>query len=521
MKGGSFIEQLHKTARDRDVVSKNCVATVKGNAAPFLARYILLQLREPNAAWNTNMFTVINAVVDHLMSEDGFALDSAERLNYVYELTRALPMTHGYESLDFGIWDLFTSRGRSVLSPSHSFITEASLDQHILLARIYLKQPDVESKVRSFILNHGPEALSTFSMVNKRASPLFRGFLKAAISTRNLDLVCLFLAHDIDITHDKPRKKGGVAKKQTSFYDGYFLHLAIYSGDCGIIDALMQRRLKNRMKPAELMRSAVCSGHKAVACKLLEHLFPLEDITSGSECRLYSGDKANIMENALHEACSHKDSATVEVLLSRQYTATCSGCVSTWKLGRPSRVFAHKAFRRRWAWLAEDGVMSPLGMCIKNRDMACLKQLIEHDLSPDGESVSVKGRVHVFAIATDEKSPMPILLPLWLCAWRGTRLLNSLLQEADFCCTAREWLAVALMFSSRPRITETMIEPHRPVDRVDWELQGLEFWKWLVGIGVFKIGDLLSECGRLERRQREPGLEQFDVEKVKAFLLTT
>ncbi|KAK7417430.1 hypothetical protein QQX98_004549 [Neonectria punicea] len=463
------------------------------------------------------MCSVINAVVDRVLSEDDLALDSAERFHYVCELTRALPMTHGYENLDFGIWDLFTSRGRSVIFPTHPFITEAGFEEHVLLAQIYLKEPDVESKVQSFLLDHGPNALSTFGSVHKRAQPLFGGFLKAAISTQNLDLVCLLLAHNVDITHPKPKKNG--SNKAKPFYDGYFLHLAIRGGDCDIIDTLMQRWMKNRIKPAELFRCAICSGHGHVASKLLSHLFPLQEVPLKGECNLYSGDKANIMENALHEACSHKDSATVELLLSRQYTATCTGCEETWDLGQKSRVFGHKSFRRRWAWLSGEGVRSPLGVCIKNRDMPCLEQLLSNDMSPDGKSVSICGRAHVFAIATEDKSPMPITLPLWMCAWRGTRLLTRLLQEAEFCCTAREWLAVALMFSSGPRIFETMIEPHRPVDRMDREMDGLEFWKWLTGSGAFKMEDLLSECDRIRETQGQPGSESFDVDTAKAFLL--
>lgn len=137
----------------------------------------------------------------------------------------------------------------------------------------------------------------------------------------------------------------------------------------------------------------------------------------------------------------------------------------------------------------------------------------------------MNGNAHVIAVETQERGPMPAILPLWMCATEQNSDTVQRIIEAGCRGTAREWLSVASMFSGAPRIVAAVVEPRSPQH---WEDGGRDIrwhsiWEWMVQSGLFEMGELLSECDRIKTTQGAPGSEShvLDVDKVKAFLLSS
>ncbi|KAH8686423.1 hypothetical protein BGZ61DRAFT_589603 [Ilyonectria robusta] len=524
MKRGRSLTQLRQAAIERERKSKQCVASLKGNAAAFLARYMVMQPRDRAAAWNATMFTVINAVVDNIMSEDGLEVDAPERYNYLFEICQnALPITQGHQSRDFGMWDLFSPRGFSLIFPTRATITEASFETHVILAQIYLKRPDTVTKLRSLLLDKGPRPLSTFNEKHKRDKPLFGCFLEAAIRTRNLDLISFLLRNDIDMTPSRKKVKGGEVKKaRKPFYDGHFLHLAIYSGESDAIEILVQRRIRQRADITSLILSAVCSGYADISRELIEHCFPQEE---GEEEGLRKIDwvgKLGVIESALREACHHKDGAVVEAILSCRQPTTAPNFIKKGDMKQPFRVFTHST-PVNWSYHAKS--FAPIKICIDNRDLASMKLLLDNGSDPHRDQTYWYGNSHMFVIETEEKGPMPIILPLLMCHYRDHLNGADPLLDPRFHGTTREWLVVAAMLSCKPRIVGANVQ------RDEWdhhydkgrEIKWQELWKSFARLGVFEMADLLSECDRIKATQGETGsgTPVIDADKVKGFLLST
>lgn len=470
------------------------------------------------------MFTVINAVVDNIMSEDGLEIDAPERYNHVFGICQnALPITQGHQSRDFGMWDLFSSRGFSLIFPSRETITEASFEMHVILAQIYLKRPDTVTKLRSLLLDKGPRPLSTFNEKHKRSKPLFGCFLEAAIRTHNLDLLSFLLRNDIDMTPSRKKVKGGEVKKaRKPFYDGYFLHLAIYSGEPNAIEALVQRRIRQRADITSLILSAVCSGYADTSRELIEHCFPQEEREEGGLRKIYWVGKLGVMELALREACHHKDSAVIETILSCRQPTTAPNFIKKGDMKQPFRVFTHSAPVN---WSYHEKSLAPMKICIDNRDLASLKLLLDNGSDPHREQTYWYSNSHMFVIETEEGGPMPIILPLLMCHYRDNLNGTDPLLDPKFRGTTTEWLAVAAMLSCKPRIVGANVQ------RDEWdhyydkgsEIKWQELWKSFARLGVFEMADLLRECDRIKATQGETGSGTpiIDADKVKDFLLST
>ncbi|KAH7136818.1 hypothetical protein B0J13DRAFT_625449 [Dactylonectria estremocensis] len=487
MKGLRSIIDLHQAAKSRDKRSRHCVTSLKGNASAFLARYIAVQPRDGEDKWNANMITVVNAVVDCIMTEDGLELDAPERYKYVLKLCQsALPIAQGHDCQNFGMWDLLNPHGRSLMFPKRGTVTEASLETHIILAKVYLKRPDTVSKLRTLLLERGRKPLSTFSTKHKKNQPLFGCFLEAAIKTRNLDLLSFLLMNDIDITVPKRKVEHGVAKKSKKpFYDGYFLHLAVYAGEVDAVETLMQQRIRHNADPESLILGAVCSGSTEIAHTLMKHCFLATNRATEGVSHVHQSHKWRIGEKAIREACHHKDSRTIKAVLSCLEREKSPRYITTWTVQQPFRVFSHYWASRRF----HPDEQSEIKVCIDNRDMASLKLLLKNGECPHTESSYMNGNAHVIAVETQERGPMPAILPLWMCATEQNSDTVQRIIEAGCRGTAREWLSVASMFSGAPRIVAAVVEPRSPQH---WEDGGRDIrwhsiWEWMVQSGSARV----------------------------------
>ncbi|KAH7126046.1 hypothetical protein EDB81DRAFT_910860 [Dactylonectria macrodidyma] len=488
MKGSQSINELHQVAKKRDKGSRHCVTSIKGNAAAFLARYMVMQPRDVEDKWNANMVTVVNAVIDHIMADDGLELDAAERYKYVLELCKnALPIAQGHDCQDFGIWDLFSPHGRSLIFPKRGIVTEASFETHIILAQIYLKRPDTVSKLRTLLLEKGRKPLSTFSTKHKKDQPLFGCFLEAAIKTRNLDLLSFLLMNDIDIT--VPRKKveyAVVKKSKKPFYDGYFLHLAVYAGDVEAVETLIQRRIRHNADPESLVLGAVCSGHTEIARALMNHCFPTTNHADVGVSHVHQRRPWRIGEKAIREACHHRDSRTISAILSCFEKENSPRYIKSWAVQQPFRVFSHYwASRRFLSHSFHSDEQSEIKVCIDNGDMASLKLLLKNGECPHTESSYMNGNAHVFAVETQERGPMPATLPLWMCATEKNSNTVQKIMDAGYSGTVKEWLSVASMFSGAPRIVAAVVEPcsSQHLEDEGRDIRWQSIWEWMVRSG--------------------------------------
>jgi hypothetical protein len=468
--------------------------------------------------WNSDLFTLINCVVDQIMSKNKIRRDShLVRYEYILQLCRASLQTKDNIDRDIGIWEVFSLRARALFFPQEETITDASFATHLLVARVLVNDPGMTSELRSKILQNGPKSLSLHNKSSKKT--VFGGFLGAAIRSRNADLVCLLLAHDIDISCYTTK-----SKRKKLAYDPFFLKLSIYTGDAIIVDEILQRRLLEKFQPTKLVLQSVCLGHTGITDSLLNYCFPTQERLNSEyfigdfSKEWYHGKTpsakyfydfqdnygAKVLRRSLREACIHGDIDSVASLLSCQFTNKGFDFIGEWNKfasdRRPSSWQLQKLDLHRRQAL-------PVTICIIKGEMEILKLLLDHGANPHADLYYAKGETGLYAVTPSVYSSFlyPEIWPMEVCAFRGDTEMAQLLFDAGFKLTTKDWLKIAGRFSGKqPFSSPAYIE-----NDFDWTTHWLkvqQFWRWLADKEFLNPSELLEEQEKIKSIQAEQKL---------------
>jgi hypothetical protein len=228
------IQKLLDRARMKRLTG-SCQFPLGRDASAFIASCVLRKPKDITEPPTANLFTLINSVVDRILSDQQLDSDAPERFEYTMRLCRAsIPTENSYDD-HIAIWHALSPKAQSLFFPVDDIISHASFDMHVLVAKVIVQNPNVEHEIRSLFLQKGRKALSIHWKRSKRT--VFGGFLAAAIRGSNLDILCFLLAHDVDIS----RVKTGHGQKREQ-YDDYFLRLAVTVGDPAVLDTLLEQR---------------------------------------------------------------------------------------------------------------------------------------------------------------------------------------------------------------------------------------------------------------------------------------
>ncbi|KAI9170835.1 Indoleamine 2,3-dioxygenase subfamily [Paramyrothecium foliicola] len=539
--------------------SARCMLPRKGDAAPFLARCILMQRPNEPLPWNANLFISLRQIAAKIMSDmrfqgnDALALESLTLLCRAalpracdaveLDLTSGRYLRHDQNDLkttatrDITISDVLCPATQALFFPSDKRLTEVSFEKHVLVARVLLGDPTINNTLRSILLSKGPKALSS-----RKRRTLLGGFLEAAIRSRNVDLACFLLSHDVDITSSKTRRDEAGGKPEEPTYDRYFLELAVQVGDPDIVEMFLERPFAKGVRLQPLILDAVCLGHAKVAWQLLNHCFPADERLNSEYFTVteygYSRQKstaeyfydfhekksAKILGWALIEACHHRDAACVSALLSCQATSKAPEFVGDWNDWNLSRIQSQWEARSRRGLKYDD--LLPVMIAANNRDMDILKLLLDHGANPHAELYYLKDGQKLYPALPSEKLQARLgTEPLRVCACRGDTQMADLLFGAGFSLTPRGWLSFADLFAQKyPSLTL----PEDASDTGSWESRQSmvqQFWRWLADKGFLNKESLLTEADMMLAQPLAQSIEgtyrwASEPEELKSFLLS-
>ena len=535
-----------------------CYTPDKNNASAFLARYMLHKPRDAQRPWNKDVYTVLNTVVDELMTTDGIDRTcTSRRHEYIDGLCQtafalsAMPLPLPAMPLPF-IYGLFASardlhgcfprmrqlpleRVEDMLKPwpYRTNVTKASLDEHVLVAQIYLKKERATAMVRNWIEIKGPKSLSTFTP-KTHSSILFGGFLEAAIRISNLELVRLLLDFKVDITrHMKRNDFGHLVKAKKSSYNLYFLEIASRVGNVHVVNELLTRHFDKTNSPQKVILPAVCSGRKEVVLSLMNYFYHSKSLTPKASFDFhddsYTGGSTEVL---LQEACLHGDLEVVRVILSYSCTTTSPNFVvdSNLKYFDLSRYTPRASGRWVTKHWESDYQSSPVLICAQKGHVDILTLLLEKGANPHGEPNYKRKGSEVHAISNERHPRQRVrgLEPLMACAVRGDTKMARMLFHAGFCYQKRQWLAVIdILRESMSDPTGSSIETQACGVGTVREAKEMEaaavwkFWQWLASSsGAFNVQELIKECDYIQGKQGKKRHFPWvcDVEAVRALL---
>ncbi|KAF3798559.1 hypothetical protein GCG54_00010709 [Colletotrichum gloeosporioides] len=412
--------------------SADCKLTENGDASAFLARYIYQQPYQ-HLPWKTNLSSVINSLADKLMKQDGMDPTGKRRFSYVHDLCRYA--VHPQPSLAnittrYGIWMLFHPYFQSALFPSKSAITKETIDNLLLVAKIYLKRSDVDNTILSKILTQGPKALSTYQPITIDESsdeaepkklttkkPLLGSLLEAAIRSGNQNLAALLVKYEIDVSRGKSYKApDGNKKKIKKYYDTYFCRVAFKYGDVETFAVLLE-----------------CSDGRMLRGEFADLLMQVEPPVRGPvwEWRyLAYGWQHRGVETGLEEAISHGYAHIFGMILDSAHANDRTYWMCRWEktCGLPW-LSAERPYDGRF----------PIEIAAECGDESKLNSLLVGGSSPYGPSLRC---VEAYAKKSDPGLSITHLMPMISAAknWHiGSALI---LIKGGFECNQQEWLLV-------------------------------------------------------------------------------
>ncbi|KAJ0163901.1 hypothetical protein CTA2_2162 [Colletotrichum tanaceti] len=322
------------------MVTQHCRIQPCGDMSFFLARYLMLQ-PHGTLPWNANLSTLINAVVDRLMKDDGHDSDGAKRLQYTHILCqRAVHLPS--PARHYGSWHLFEEYFQSLLFPAQSAITMETFETVVLSAKVYIKHPDAEKLVLDRLFQRGPKSLSTFKKSNTRPDdegenhngPVFGSLLEASLRSENPDLTARLMNYEVDVSRERSTVDSkGKTRRGKKYYDEYFWRLALAYQDLEALKAFLEMTTREMTpkKLFEILLEAVCTSQAEALRILLRHQLP--PLNEGSESARHEKRqlRIQIIELCLEEAIRHGESQALGVLLRSPYAVESTYFTHRWK----------------------------------------------------------------------------------------------------------------------------------------------------------------------------------------------
>ncbi|KAK7443706.1 hypothetical protein Landi51_09054 [Colletotrichum acutatum] len=326
------------------MVSPQCRVQHRGDASFFLAKYLIIQSYR-HLPWHTSLATVINAITDRTMLDDGLNLDSEERYRRIHHLCKQAvhlpdPVKH------YGVWDLFSDHFQKLLFPSETdpVVTNEPFEDLVFLAKLYLQSEDAERLVLSQILKKGPISLSSIGMAKSRdrqyaASSLVGSVMEAAIRSGNSNLSVLLINYEINTSREKLTKTvRGKKIEGVSFYDIHFWRLAMAFDDLETMSALLDaadRRVPSKAL-GQILLEAVCAPQLEILQLLVDNQIPLgkKKITFNT---YYGSNRRDdrlkqAIDTCLEEAVNHGYSMVFNVLAHTPYALARDFYRRSWKM---------------------------------------------------------------------------------------------------------------------------------------------------------------------------------------------
>ncbi|KAK1511558.1 hypothetical protein CABS01_07516 [Colletotrichum abscissum] len=345
---------LHKMRRNPEVgilakqdhshmASPQCRVQHRGNASFFLAKYLMIQPYR-HLPWSTSLATVINAITDRTIRDDGLNLDSEERYRRIHHLCKqAVHLPDAVKH--YGIWDLFSDHFQNLLFPSEtdSVVTNEPFEDLLFLAKFYLQSEDTERHVLSQILNKGPKSLSSIGMTKSRdgryaASSLLGSVMEAAIRSGSSNLAVLLINYEINTSRERITKTvRGKEIKGVRFYDLYFWRLAMAFDDLETMSALLDaadRRVPSKAL-GQILLEAVCAQQLEILQLILDNQMPHRK--KGTTFKTYYGSNRRnerlkqAIDTCLEEAVKHGHSMVFNVLAHTPYALERHFYQHSWK----------------------------------------------------------------------------------------------------------------------------------------------------------------------------------------------
>ncbi|WQF85405.1 Putative ankyrin repeat-containing domain superfamily [Colletotrichum destructivum] len=458
----------------------------------FLARYIMLQ-PHGNLPWNTNLSTLVNAVVDRVMKDDGYDIHGDKRLQYTHLLCqRAVHLPS--PARHYGSWHLFEDYFQSLLFPNQSVITTESFETVVLSAKVYIKHPDAEKLVLNRLFQRGPKSLSTFKKSKKRRddegkphdAPVFGSLLEASIRSENPNLTARLMNYEVDVSREKSTVNSkGKSRKGKKYYDEYFWRLALAYQDLETLKSFLEMttRTMTPKKLAKLLLEAVCTSQTEALQILLRHQLP--QLKEGDESAYHEKRELRIqvIELCLEEAIQHGESQALSVLLQSPYAIT-------------STYFTHR-WKEYWGYIDHGPekfndvpAETPLETAARRGDERMVRLMLSRDWSPFGERYNERADHHGRNVYSGP-SHFRGLMPMIAAAMNWHIGVGIALVEGGFRCKNWRWhFLIGTVLKSRetggfgrdkdlrPSST-TITSEHRQA----WHDRDVEFWQRLVDGG--------------------------------------
>ena len=463
----------------------------------FLASY-LMALPHRHLPRNTNLSTLINSLVDAIMTEDGLNLDGPERYQYILKLCqRGLNTAH--KRGECGFADILRSDIMEMLFPSKTIFKDKHFDVLVLFARIYLDSPKIEVKLLFMVLELG---YKKFTKLQKRDTtkvpfrgtiPLFGSFLEAAIRADNQDLVALFLKHDIGSIVKNVDQGRKTVQRRTGDYHWSYLHLAILVASTSTVERLLERTSLYKSRKGQLLRVAGSLDRHDVVDALIKSWYPLKrpEQCEYSELRDYHEEAFNALFPVLEDACERGNCAIVRLLLQYPYVkAETSFC----PLEEDDKKHSTTPHVMQWKF---GKTRAPITIAVRNGHVDVVRLLIQAGARPCGRHARIDGYGFQGSFPNyEEDHTMPSLDAA--ASRADLASLRILFEEGNLSADHRETWASALCAVNFARKS---ISPNCP----SRDARDIQFWKYLVDGKHINLRRALEQTERLEHRHSYTG----------------
>ena len=374
-----------KAARHRSLGEYSALS--KMDVSYFLARYLMV-LPSRHLPRNANLFTLINSVVDTIMTEDGLDPNGPERYQLIHKLCQqALNTAHRSRVCD--IATLIQSEILDTLFPATPIFQDKRFDTLVLVSRIYLNSPGIEVKVLFMVIEFG---YKKFMKLQKRhgtkvpfegSIPLFGSFLEAAIRADNLDLVVTLLKHDLCSMEKKVEQHTRSSRKHSrQYYHWSYVALTILMGNCDMIELLMERAKIHRTVKSKLIQLATSVGDERILDILITTWYPIKPPgeLNSHQLRDYGEAVVEACVPAFEQACANGNTSVVERLLKYPH------------------ILADNSFLSLDAWKEESGDLrtlrgkltvrndaeTPVTTAVRKGHIEIVRLLIQAGADPEG-----------------------------------------------------------------------------------------------------------------------------------------
>ncbi|KXH39287.1 hypothetical protein CNYM01_04254 [Colletotrichum nymphaeae SA-01] len=492
------------------MVSPQCCVQHRGDASFFLAKYLMIQSYR-HLPWSTSLATVINAITDRTMQDDGLDLDSEERYRRIHHLCKqAVHLPDAVKH--YGVWDLFSDHFQKLLFPSETdpVVTNEPFEDLVFLAKFYLQSGDAERLVLTQILDKGPKSLSSIGTAKSRdgkyaASSLMGSVMEAAIRSGSSNLAVLLVNYEINTSREKITKTvRGKKIKGVKFYDIHFWRLAMAFNDLETMSALLDatdRRLPSKAL-GQILLEAVCAPQLEILQLLVNNQMPLGKKETTFKT-YYGSNRRNdklkqAIDTCLEEAVNHGHSMVFNVLAHTPYAL--------------ERHFYQHKWKKNWGF--DPSIQSTSDYCRPARslievaasrgDEVTIRELLSQGHGPYGLRDNAKP--HHWLNPYHRLSHLRGLMPM-IAAAKSRHVGAALaLIKGHFKCDAVRWLLIiGTVLESRDQQ-----QPHRrhvnskpsstsniDADNGERRVQrdrDVKFWQELIDAGVLDLQHSAKGC---------------------------